>query len=526
MSGFYKKILCVLSCCFFISGAAWAAQGEKVIFYPTDVSDAGELAYLADSVRLMFASRLANIAGVQPVNEKEQPGSAKSCYRVQSVLVSTDKGTTVSALVYSPGSAASVQFQATSPEGEHIMQLLDELVAEIGEVVFDVKKEVIHQEKPMKKKVATDFYTPHPDRQIKENSGFGLSIDQDEFVAQMAVEVENSERYKGEVYSYQTRAMSAGDLDGDAMDEILLATNDKIYVYQLRNQRIYPLAAIPLPAKLKVHGLNVADLNHNGTMEIYLSCTKNNDPTSFILEWHPETGLKWLSEWIPLYIRPIRVPGQGVILAGQRGGLEGEPRDGIYTLVIKDDGQVATDTLLAVPDGVNLFAFVFADLEGDKVPEVVAITVKEELVVYNGNMDRLYTSPSGFGGREARDGLNPPIRMVATDFDMDGRDDILLVDNELFSPEMLSESRYYENGQVRGLLWDKDLFLEMWHTNVFTKSIVDFQFLPIPSKKGATTSDGRLFIVEPAKGNSLQGLLFNDGGSRLSVYGMHFVPKR
>jgi hypothetical protein len=173
-----------------------------------------------------------------------------------------------------------------------------------------------------------------------------------------------------------------------------------------------------------------------------------------------------------------------------------------------------------------LFDFVFADLEGDKIPELVSINRKEELKVFNSNLELLYTSPPGFGGKELSEGLNPPVRIVVTDFDTDGNDDILLVDNELFSPKMMKQSKYYKNGQVRGLLWDRDLFLEMWRTNIFQKAIVDFQFLTRPvGGKSAETMAGRLFVIEPAKGSSLEGLLFDEGGTRLSVFGMEFTPK-
>ncbi len=290
----------------------------------------------------------------------------------------------------------------------------------------------------------------------------------------------------------------------------------------MRDKSINILSAIALPALLKVHAVNVADLNNNGVMEIYLSATRNNDPVSFVLEWQPETGVTWLHKEVPLYIKPLRIPGKGTVLAGQSGGLEGGVLPGIYQLLL-DGERLTNGDRLSVPESVNLFDFVFADLEGDGVPEVVSISRKEELKVFDANQELLYISPAGFGGKELSKGLNPPVRIVVTDFNTDGNDDIILVDNELFSPKILNKSKYYRNGKVRGLMWDRDLFLEMWRTNIFQNAMVDFQFLT--TVKSAESVEGRLFVVEPARGNSLEGLLFGGGGSRLSVFGMEFISK-
>ncbi len=526
MQRFFMKILLILMLCLLSPGtSAFAAQGSEVVFYPTDVSKAGELSYLQESVRLMLASRLATIAGIQPQFQSKTTTGAASKYRVQSRVVSDAQGVTVSASVLSPSNTVPADFKVTAEKNSQVMKSLEDLVAEIAESLFDVKAKNAKSAAVSDTVAATDFHTPHPDRQIKENSGFGLSITQDEFVAEMAVEVAATERYKSTVLSFRTQGMTAGDIDGDSLDEILIATNVKIHIFQLRDKRIHPLFAIALPALLKVHAINVADLNNNGVMEIYLSATRNDDPVSFVLEWHPETGVTWLHREVPLYIKPLLIPGKGAVLAGQRGGLEGGALTGIYQLSPQGK-ELVKGELLPVPDSVNLFDFVFADLEGDKIPEVVSINRKEELKVFNSNLELLYTSPPGFGGKELSEGLTPPVRIVVTDFDADGNDDILLVDNEKFSPKMMKQSKYYKNGQVRGLLWDKDLFLEMWRTNIFQKAIVDFQFMTHTEvSKSSGSVAGRLFIVEPAKGDSLEGLLFDDGGTRLSVFGLEFTPK-
>jgi len=90
----------------------------------------------------------------------------------------------------------------------------------------------------------------------------------------------------------------------------------------------------------------------------------------------------------------------------------------------------------------------------------------------------------------------------------------------------MNKTRLYRNGQVRGLLWDGGGFFEMWHTNIFPNSVLDFQFhSSVEVTEAATTVKGRLFVVEPEKGDLLEGFIFGLGGNRLSVYGLDFISK-
>ncbi len=511
--------------------AATAAQTKTtgtIVFYPTDVTDAGDLAYLSDSIRLMLVSRIASTAGsdvrleTKMIKERD-----KSFYRVMSRLAQTQDGIRISVEAYKPSEDIPQRFHSFASDSAEIISALDLLVADVRRSLFSTKDSSRAQKIPGESNgndVAVS--TSHPDRAYKENSGFGLSILQDEFIAEMAIKVETTERFKSEFFPVRSQGMTAGDIDGDSLDEVLIATNTRLFIYQLRNLRIHHLETIPLPGGLNVHALNVADLDGNGIMEIYLSSTRDGEPRSFVLEWSHASGVKWLAENVYWYLRPMNVPGEGMVLAGQQNGIGNEIQSGIHRMVLEAGGKITKGERFSLPDAIKLFDFVFADLNGDKFPEIVTINEKEQLKVFNSAFELLYTSPTGFGGRELSEGLTVPIRLVVTDFDDDGNDDLLIVDNELYSPKMMSKTRLYRNGQVRGLIWDNDGFIEMWHTNLFPNSIVDFQLLSLTAdaKNGANVT-ARLFILEPEKGDFLEAFLLGSGGNRLLVYGMEFISK-
>jgi len=512
------------------ANTAQVAESRSVVFYPTDVTEAGDMAYLRESLRLMLASRLASVAGGEVRLEKKMVKERDlAFYRVKSRLLSTANGIKLVVESFRPHEDNPIYFQSVANDGAGLMTGVDVLVADMGKSLFSVPdSSATKKELEDKKASDVDLSTSHPDKIFKVRKGLGLSIEQDDFIAQVAIEVRTTERFKSEVLPVRSKGMTAGDIDGDSYDEILIATNRKLYIYKLEDLRIHHLETISLPGNIKVHALNVADLNNNGLMEIYISSTRDNDPRSFVLEWSPATGVEWLYENVYWYLRPISIPGEGMVLAGQKGGVDGGTQPGIYRMLFESDKKIRGDETFYIPESINLFDFVFADLDGDKLPEVVTLDKKEQLKVYNSALKLLYTSPAGFGGKELSwGGMTAPIRLVVTDFDNDGNQDIIVVDNELYSPKMMNKTKLYRNGQVRGLLWDMDTFIEMWSTNLFPNSVIDFQFISSAANvKTGADMRGRLFIVEPEKGDLLGGFLPGGGGNRLSVYGMEFISKK
>ncbi|MEN8198783.1 MAG: VCBS repeat-containing protein [Thermodesulfobacteriota bacterium] len=529
-----KCVICFLLFCLF-STPALARESERLVCYPTDVSKAGELSYLRDSVRLMLASRIAAVTGVEIRLERRMDTKRDgSSYRMKSRLVSSGDGVELSATVFTPASDSPRHFQSRVDEKSEVMRGLELLAADIGRSLFSEAKAPANTKS---KKIAeqgeeegvseVDAATAHPDRTFKASSGYGLSIAQDEFIAQMAVEVQTTERYKSRVLDFQSQGMSAGDIDGDSHVEIVVSTHGKLLIYRLQDPKIDHVDTISLPGGLRVHALNVADLDGNGLMEIYVSSTRNRQAHSFVLEWQPETGEKWLHKDVRWYLRPMELPGEGQVLVGQTSGMGEMIGSEIYRMNVEPGEKISRGEAIGLPKTAGLFDFVYADLDGNKLFEIVRINRKEELEVYSSDLQLLYTSPAGFSGRELGRELTVPIRLVAFDFDSDGGDDIFVVDNQLSSPKILPKSKLYKNGQVRGLSWDGTAFFEMWHTNVFRNSVVDYFFLPSAKPSEITgNSAGNLFVVEPEKGDWLEGFLFERGGSRVYAYGVEFVRKR
>lgn len=525
------------------SAVAGASEGDEVVFYPTDVSQAGELAYLRDSVRMMLACRLAGMAGIQPRLEAEASGKGEKYYQVQSRIVLDGKEVRISASVLNPSSSSPLVFQATGTDSTRVMGAIDDLAAQLGEAFFEVKAQPAQSTAKEKVVVVNDFHTPHPDRQLKENSGYGLAVYQEGNEGT----VRATGLHKSPFLSTRVQAMTAADLDGDGLVEILLASDGKLTIYQLRHNLIQHFAVVPLAGGLRVNGLNVADLNGNGLMEIYVSATRGERIASLVLEWSPDAGVSWLAKDVPSYLRTMLLPGEGVVLLGQKRGVEDLVAAGVFRMHYGANGELEDGELLAIPRSVNLFEFVFADTNGNGSSEVVVINKKWQIEIYNTELDLLFTTESGYGGRdlffglskleleeekmtgidvrpEDRDYVYVPIRLIAADVNGDGRDEIIFVENERYSSGFLADTLLYRNGVVRMLTWDSGGLVELFRTNTILNSITDFQLLMEAGKKNGSSS-GQLFIVEPVRSDALTTLTIGQRKNRVLVYDLEFLLK-
>jgi hypothetical protein len=277
-------------------------------------------------------------------------------------------------------------------------------------------------------------------------------------------------------------------------------------------------------------------------MEIYISATRKDKLCSYILELNAQGDVSWLYKEIPRYVRPVKLPEDGWKLLGQKKGVEELVRTGISRLDFDQNGKLIDGEPLLLPEGVNLFEFVYADTNGNGSSEIVIINKKSQLAIYGSELNLLFTTESGYGGRNLflgrskaelenvkeyeladNDYVYVPIRLIAADINNDGREEIIFAENERYSPKLMSDTLLFRNGIVRMLTWDGLGLVELFHTNTMLNSIVDFQFF---MKKGGEEGEGRgqLFVVEPKTGDAFTTLIGGGKGTRVLAYDLDMSP--
>jgi hypothetical protein len=154
---------------------------------------------------------------------------------------------------------------------------------------------------------------------------------------------------------------------------------------------------------------------------------------------------------------------------------------------------------LSLPDSVNLFDFVLADLNGDGAVEKVVIDKNEKLLVYDQNNNLLWVSNDEFGG--SKNYIGPrwqgtnitkgrvfvPTRIIVADVNKDNKQDILIGRNKRDTYSFFSNLRSYSGGFISCLTWTGSEMSELWHTNVLPGLIADYSFEWEHTDKGKRT---------------------------------------
>lgn len=508
-----------------------AREGEKTVaILPFHLTAPPDKEYLAEGLRDILGSRLRSETGarivakdvvhsaLQAVGGAPETGNMDAFVRklgvdyvIYGTITALGGGISIDARVYEadPGQLQPVrEFYATAVSNDQVMRAIDTLSWDIIEQYFGkqrpaamvpVQKQAAEPEKQERK----TFTTAHPDKTfMSSGGGFALRGGRD-FTKTRNLDME-------------LRGFDVGDVDGDGEVELVLADKNEVKVFRRDGSRLNLFGMIKMLVRYPVHAVNVADLNGNGRAEIYISASDPTTPGSRAVEWDGSAFVDLFRDarW---YVRPLEVPGRGMVLAGQSSGLQIAVEPGIYILSNKD-GVLYKQEKLPVPAGVNLFNFNYADLEGSGKHAIVALDDSFNLRVIRGG-ETVWKSEERFAGTKRflggeplmSGGRNPlindevdavgerfqryylPSRILVADVDKDGADDIIINRNPESIATMAPNLIQYSSGTLVGLKWNGLGLEELWKTRKIDGYIINYQVKSL-AMENADIPEDELFI--------------------------------
>ena len=364
------------------------------------------------------------------------------------------------------------------------------------------------------------------------------------------------------------RAMAVGDIDGDGEQEILVLAGRDLRLFKVVNTKkedgIVQVAETKLPQSMVSHAVNLADLDGDGREEIYISGTNGLNVSSMIMHYDTEAGFRVAAGNIPWYLRPVKVPGKGWQLAGQKRGAARLDlvSPGVYLLAVDAEYKFSQGERLPLPTGVNLFDFAYADLDGDTFYEIVAVDQKEKLRVYNPGNELMWVSQRNFGGSNIylgpsqggattqtdqrnftidedsdRELIFVPARIIVTDIDGDGREEIVISEgNSAISGflRFFNRLRFYNSGAVVSMAWNGSALTESWRTGNFKGYVAGYGFTLLDQTQVSETKEndasektaGRLFVGNLPKLGTMADILPGGGETQLNVYDLEFTKEK
>ncbi|SDO76427.1 FG-GAP repeat domain-containing protein [Desulforhopalus singaporensis] len=554
----------------------WAedsGQLYRLVFAKFDKNSIGKYGFLGDSIENMLMSRLASRDRIQVIDtvlskqdlaqlkERKLAGlfpadDDSSNFLVTGGVFETVSGLTVNITLYPlSGDRDEQNYTVNSLTEKEIISDIERLASKIAAESFGYK--IVEKAKSEKGDPSglSGFTTAHPEEAYKRGLYTGTVAGSGRAgftVASVGVK-------RKLTFDKEITALAAGDIDGNGVQEFIVLQHSTLEAYRVSGRRIVKLGSIELSRDVKIHALNLVDVDEDGTQEIVLSATSGIDVASLILGWRETRGFEVIADYIRWYLRPVDIPGEGVRLCGQRRGTERLElvRPGIFVMDVAKDFVLKPQQQLALPPGLNLFDFSYADLDGDNFYEVVAVDGDEHLRVYSPSNQLMWVSSAKFGGSKMYLGPNTggaineqdrknftadedgdrelvfvPARILVTDLDQNGADEIVINENKMTAFGFFEKLRPYKSGSVVGMAWVGDELVEAWRTGSYRGYLVDYAVRPPvtpPTAGSAGKSDknegATLFIANIPASGSLAAILPGGSRSELAVYDLVFSQK-
>lgn len=531
-----------------------AAQAGRIAFLPFKANAPQDMSYLTSGIRDMLASRLASEVGLTVIDKTAVDKALAAAgtptqnealiklgknlqadFLVVGSLTAMGSSLSLDAKVFEMAKGAPRNFYATAKNESEIIQSIDSLAWDISEKIFSHQRPATALIQPQtavqqSAQPQPQYATAHPERAFASRTGMGGGSP---FIYPKGI---TSEFQKTQNMKLSLQFMETADLDGDGQNEVIFADRESVQIYKRDNTRLSKVGQIPGKAGYRIHAVTVADLNKNGKPEIYVSAADNKQPNSFAFEWLGTDKANYLFQDVRWYLRAMPVPGEGVVLAGQRADSDKAVAPGIYRLE-QAGGTVKAGSPMEVPDSVNLFEFTIADLDNDGTREIIAIDQYDRLRVlrpggtvlwksdeYYGGTTRFIGGEGDFGaGKSSYDDsatrIYIPSRIIAYDVNGDGQQDIIINKNLSTSSRLFENMKNYPSGEIHALSWNGIALSELWRTRKIDGYIVDYLLRPNAEKKGA-----ELLVGITLNTGSLD--MFTEQTSTMLIYQLDFSKKQ
>jgi len=325
-------------------------------------------------------------------------------------------------------------------------------------------------------------------------------------------------------FKFNIEGLGMGDVDGDGETEVVFASEDRISIFRFKDGGFLKVAEVAPVSRLVSLAVDVADINGNGRAEIFMtSRSENYFPHSYVIEWDG-------NDFIPIYdarnwyFRVLDNPmTRKRTLYGQKGSARAIVSGPVYHLAWVN-GAYEPQEKIILPKEASVFGFTIGDLTRDGLANTMAFIKGDRLQLSSLSGREEWTSVDPYGGKyawlitleEFKEGqrlsqtrIDPlpdqvffiPQRILLTDFDSDGNNEVLVVQNVDITKGIMSRARSYREGRFECLAWDNVGMRALWRTRKFSGYISDYNL-------GDFDNDGRdelVFAVVKKVGDPVTG---------------------
>ena len=277
-------------------------------------------------------------------------------------------------------------------------------------------------------------------------------------------------------------SMSLADVNGDGKIETVLCSSQEIFIFQNDQGRFVKLAEIAVTPIENLIGVDAADINANGTAEIFVTAINGNDNglRSFVLEFNGKSYER-IAENQKWYLRVIDHPLRGRVLLGQARGIDDIFFGPIHELQWQAGSLESSDSLIWTK-GLTVFGFALGDATNEGSDSAVAYDSGDLLRLYTIGGKREWKSDDRYGGSETAIKYSQESagrvflaqRIFITDLNASGKYEVVVTKNESQTGQVFKNYRSYGGGQIVSLSWNGLGLATNWHTRKVSGWFSDF----------------------------------------------------
>jgi len=556
--GFFLALLATIFCG--LVPERGAAAPRQVLVVPFSIHSDKDLTFLRKGITAMLSSRLTEAGKVAVINQaaaadtlKSLPtpvtreAAAEAARQVGADYVAfgslTVFGSSISTdarFIEAETNTILVTFNATGQSQGDVITHINQFSGEVNGRVFGRAEGVgSPAAAPATAPAPAAQPAPDPEQMNPEKKIWGSDGGMRIQATNPDTDHSDAKMWRSRRFTFHIHGLSLGDVDGDGAVETVFAGDKTINVYRSRQGQFLKVSEMPIPVAFVPLSLDVADINGNGKAEIFvIGRTAKYYPMTLVLEWDG-TRFQTLTTLKAWYYRVVRDPHSGgAVLYGQKGFLRQIGQRDTYNPVVTGPlyrmawtgGTYEPQEAFPIPDEGSVFGFARGDITGDGIEDWVTYTDKENLQLTTvGNRENWISmepyggryaflmSPGVYRSREEFDKKDPdptpmsvffvPQRVLLTDFDKDGRNEVLVVQNHDITQGLIQRSRSFRQGHFESLAWDNVGLQAQWRTRKFSGYISDFNrgdidndgqeelVFAVVKKTGAAMGDAKSYLV-------------------------------
>lgn len=538
----HTHILIIVLAAILIAGSGWAEEPsgaiKKIAIVPFTVNAEKDLTFLQNGIADMLTSRLSSEASevigreetlaaldgaTGPMNEKSarELGNRLGAEHVLfgSLTVFGESVSIDTKMVDVAGTERALSFFTQTQSMGEVVPKINGFAEEINQKIFNRELAQVAPAAPSAPAAPQTGLAPgdvraHPEKLMQQGGGVygqpGAYAPpwQTEAAAgntpnpafSTGVPTGGYSFWRSRNFDRRIDGLALGDVNGDGRTEVIMAEEHIVHLYQFSAGRLQKVMQLGEDKGVFYVSADVADINGNGTPEIFLSGLNEfkTGLESAVYEFDGQT-FKPIVKKAKWFFRVTNGKGGTPLLLGQRFRGENPFQSEIYTMRWSN-GDYVTEGMIIGKNKANALGSAYGEFIAEGRNTAVAYSSSDSIRVFSSADKVGQSADEGYGGTmldvtiptadqgAVRQFKFLPARILIDDIDDDGKPELITVKNRDIVGRMLETMRKYQKGQLAAIRWDGIALNEAWTTPKLPRYISDFAI-------GDLDNDGKKDLV-------------------------------